>query len=226
MTSPTHLPAASLARYANSAGLGARTSRRPRAALLAICSVALFLIMGATPPLTNARSGFAGAAPFIAEHSSDELVRTSLVFRQPAGTISPPYNHRFQSNSRHDVHFRTTPSCNVGQSLSLDPVSAVVSPGALFLRLEMRDSGLVEPQLQFASSGTGATALMVCRGRCWDPHQGQFRYWNGQQNGCWIQVWRSWPDGCSHFQWYNSCNGYWDTHPNGAPKVYWSCCVH
>jgi hypothetical protein len=61
---------------------------------------------------------------------------------------------------------------------------------------------------------------------CLDPHPGQFQTWNGQQNGCWIQVWRRWADGCQHFQWFNSCNGYWDNHPNGAPRVYWTNCAH
>ncbi len=65
-----------------------------------------------------------------------------------------------------------------------------------------------------------------CSGRCVDPHPGPFQSWNGQQNGCWIQVWRKWPEGCQHYQWYNSCNGYWDSYPNGAPKVFWTCCVH
>ena len=65
-----------------------------------------------------------------------------------------------------------------------------------------------------------------CSGRCLDPHPGPFQSWNGEQNGCWIQVWRRWPEGCQHYQWYNSCNGYWDSYPNGAPKVNWTCCVH
>jgi len=73
---------------------------------------------------------------------------------------------------------------------------------------------------------TATTQAPSCRGRCLDPHPGQFRQWSGQQNGCWVQVWRGWPEGCQHYQWYNSCNGYWDSYPNGAPKVYWSCCVH
>jgi len=70
------------------------------------------------------------------------------------------------------------------------------------------------------------TQVPACKRRCQDPHPGQFKYWNGQQNGCWIQVWRAWPDGCQHFQWFNSCNNYWDSYPNGAPRVNWTCCVH
>ena len=76
-----------------------------------------------------------------------------------------------------------------------------------------------------APSSLTAT-VQTCGRRCLDPHPGAFRWWNGQANGCWIQVWRAWPEGCRHFQWYNSCNGVWDAHPNGAPKVYWDCCVH
>lgn len=73
-------------------------------------------------------------------------------------------------------------------------------------------------------------AAPPARGRevagCLDPHPGAFQSWNGQQNGCWIQIWRRWPEGCQHYQWFNSCNGYWDNHPNGAPRVYWTNCAH
>lgn len=57
-------------------------------------------------------------------------------------------------------------------------------------------------------------------GRCLNPHPGPFRYWNGAQNGCLIQVWRQWQDGCTHFQWFNTCNNFWD------PQIYWTYCVH
>ena len=75
-------------------------------------------------------------------------------------------------------------------------------------------------------SAFAAMQVPACKRRCQDPHPGQFRTWNGQQNGCWIQVWRGWPDGCQHYQWFNSCNGYWDINPNGSPRVFWTCCVH
>lgn len=65
-----------------------------------------------------------------------------------------------------------------------------------------------------------------CVGRCLNPHHGAFQAWNGEQRGCWIAVWRKWPEGCQHFQWFNSCNGYWDSDPTGAPRVNWTCCVH
>jgi hypothetical protein len=65
-----------------------------------------------------------------------------------------------------------------------------------------------------------------CNGRCLNPHPGEFKTWNGQVNGCQVQVWRQWPDGCLHAQWYDSCNGSWDTDPAGNPRVTWTCCVH
>lgn len=61
---------------------------------------------------------------------------------------------------------------------------------------------------------------------CGNSHSGQFQTWNGQKNGCWVEVWRRWPDGCEHYQWYNTCNGYWDNHPDGTPRVSWKNCVH
>lgn len=57
-------------------------------------------------------------------------------------------------------------------------------------------------------------------GRCWNPHPGPFRTWIGQQNGCFVQNWRQWQDGCTHFQWFNSCANQWD------PQIYWTYCVH
>lgn len=59
-----------------------------------------------------------------------------------------------------------------------------------------------------------------CGGRCLNPHPGPFKSWNGQVNGCFVQVWRQWPDGCTHYQWWNTCYNYWD------PQIWWTCCVH
>ena len=59
-----------------------------------------------------------------------------------------------------------------------------------------------------------------CAGRCLNPHPGPFQTWNGQVNGCFVQVWRRWADGCTHYQWWNSCYNYWD------PQIWWTCCVH
>jgi hypothetical protein len=59
-----------------------------------------------------------------------------------------------------------------------------------------------------------------CSGHCLEKHQGQPKITNGTVNGCWIQVIRTWDDGCSQYQWYDTCHSIWD------PKIYWSCCKH
>lgn len=86
--------------------------------------------------------------------------------------------------------------------------------------------GTDEPQLQPASFTESILASTEPAGRCVDPHPGPFKSWYGEKNGCWVAVWRQWPDGCTHYQWFNACNNYWDVYPNGAPKVYWTNCVH
>lgn len=63
-------------------------------------------------------------------------------------------------------------------------------------------------------------------GRCLDPHPGPWTEKPQPVNQCSVQVWRYFPDGCIHFQWFNPCTGTWDVWPNGAPHVYWTRCVH
>jgi hypothetical protein len=99
--------------------------------------------------------------------------------------------------------------------------------GASLLRDSAVDQDLMAAQMEPAAFKPGAESGPVApAGNCLNPHPGEFRWWNGQQNGCWIQVFRAWPDGCQHYQWFNSCNGYWDSLPNGAPQVYWTNCNH
>jgi len=65
-----------------------------------------------------------------------------------------------------------------------------------------------------------------CGGKCLNPHPYQFKSWYGQANGCWVQVWRQWTDGCTHYQSYDKCRNVWDLNPDKTPRVYWTCCVH
>lgn len=73
-----------------------------------------------------------------------------------------------------------------------------------------------------ASSGLGLqlVAPLEAAGRCLNPHPGEFKTWYGARNGCWVQVWRAWPDGCQHYQNFDACHGAWD-----APVI-WTSCVH
>jgi hypothetical protein len=54
---------------------------------------------------------------------------------------------------------------------------------------------------------------------CITPHPGKFTVRNVQQGACNVQVWRTFNDGCVHYQMYNACNGQWD------PKINWTACV-
>lgn len=61
---------------------------------------------------------------------------------------------------------------------------------------------------------------------CLNPHPGPFQTTYGRRDGCWIEVWRRWPDQCEHVQMFNACNGMWDSERNGAPRVRWTNCRH
>ena len=61
---------------------------------------------------------------------------------------------------------------------------------------------------------------------CLNPHPGTYTTSYGSRNGCWVQVWRQFADGCRHYQWFNSCANVWDVAANGAPSIYWAQCHH
>ena len=65
-----------------------------------------------------------------------------------------------------------------------------------------------------------------CSGRCLNPHRNQFKWWYGERKNCQVQVMRQWSDGCTHYQWFNTCNNKWDVDSRGAARVYWTCCTH
>src|SRR5271166_1050111 len=113
-----------------------------------------------------------------------------------AGDVSDSPTHRPSGNT-----FVSSPSV-FDPKLSIDP-----------------DQGFFVSALE--TSHDSAHLLRVQGpGRCWNPHPGPFRSWNGAQNGCLIQVWRQFQDGCTHFQWFNTCYNVWD------PQIYWTYCIH
>lgn len=64
---------------------------------------------------------------------------------------------------------------------------------------------------------------------CQDPHfvhPGPFVWVYGARQGEWIEVWRAWPDGCQHVQMQNTRTGWWDSNPDGSPRVRWTRCIH
>lgn len=66
----------------------------------------------------------------------------------------------------------------------------------------------------------------ACNRGCLNPHPGEFRWWYGRRIGDWIEVWRQWPEGCTHVQLFQPHRGLWDSNPDGTPRVRWTCCVH
>jgi hypothetical protein len=69
-------------------------------------------------------------------------------------------------------------------------------------------------------------AQPACNRGCLNPHPGTFSWRYGRQQGAWVEVWRTWPEGCQHVQMFNPQAGLWDTNPDGTPRVRWTCCVH
>jgi hypothetical protein len=63
-------------------------------------------------------------------------------------------------------------------------------------------------------------------GGCLNPHPGKYQSSDGQRKGCWLQVWRRWPDGCAHYQWFNTCASTWELDSRGRPAVHWTACRH
>lgn len=88
------------------------------------------------------------------------------------------------------------------------------------------DQDLLETQIEPASFAPGRVETTTASPLTCIKHDGEFRSSNGEKKGCWLQVWRLWPDGCQHYQWFNTCTGAWDSLPDGKPNLYWTKCVH
>lgn len=70
------------------------------------------------------------------------------------------------------------------------------------------------------SSGMAGVSTAEAAGQCLNPHPGKYGTWNGEVNGCWVQIWFKWEDSCTGYTWFNSCNGTRD------PNFYWTYCIH
>lgn len=76
------------------------------------------------------------------------------------------------------------------------------------------------------SPGLSGASAASPQAHCLNPHPGAFQSSYGQQNGCWVQVWRRFGDRCTHYQWFNTCGGNWDVNPDGSPRIFWTECYH
>jgi hypothetical protein len=110
----------------------------------------------------------------------------------------------------------------------LAPHAVSAERGALLAELELpgreqigSGQSLLRDHLELADLGTPRLMpVQAPAAHCMNPHRGQFQWWYGQVNGCFVQVWRKWPDGCTQFQWYNRCLNYFD------PSINWTACFH
>ncbi len=149
------------------------------------------------------------------KHISEQPIARIQVFSDPRGTL--------------EALFYASDGCLLVSRKSVlgNTVNFWVMDPARFSNTSPPPSGVISQNsgvdITFSSPAYAGEAL--CSGNCLNPHPGVFTWYVSEQNGCWMKVVRQWPDGCSHFQWFNSCSGTWDTNPNGTPKITWICCV-
>ena len=79
----------------------------------------------------------------------------------------------------------------------------------------------------FVNPGYGSVSFQILPalssptfGRCLNPHPYAYTTSYGARSGCWLAVYRTWKDGCQHYQWLNTCYGSWDS------TIHWTSCVH
>jgi hypothetical protein len=128
----------------------------------------------------------------------------------PAPPSPPPMPNNTGSLAQPRVENSQSPLLAELEMPALGQSSSKVGPSAYDLH----------DRLELASDATSPLLHPVQGGHCLAQHPGEFQWWYGQVNGCFVQVWRKWPDGCTHFQWYNRCYNYFD------PGITWTACVH
>ena len=180
--------------------------------------------LGVVVPLTVGAAMYQQVFP-----NSTELVTLREANEQLAADVAEYNNHIMEAAEREDVLFE-----DMRGRLAV----RAYSDGCLLIQRRnsnktatrlIRDIVTSRPaaaQSLFSPTGHFAVLEAAQPGRCLNPHPGEFRMSYGARDGCWIQVSRSWPDGCEHVQMLNTCNGWWDANPDGSPRVRWTRCVH
>ncbi len=196
----------------------------PRWAISAVSAVVVIgvvalLYLKVGMPIAEERAG--------QTHQQEEMAHYQKHFGEPRQHEIPVYDSPelgsltvgFYASDRCLVAIRKNPGAGAGAEYH-------------FIREAQYAGPAPGPLKRMSAGGTIAPAALVVAvpaqvRRCLNPHPGQFQSWTGpERNGCWVAVWRRWPDGCTHYQYFNSCNGAWDINPNGSPRVYWTNCVH
>ena len=173
--------------------------------LLALVAGAVVVYRQALPvDLVSLREANAQLAFEIREFGVHLTETPERMFADPDGQLS------VQIYSDHCVAIqRVTPrgkQTRLIPDLALQPATAVEIPH--------RQVGMLMPLVVDAA------------GRCLNPHPGPFETAYGERNGCLVQVWRAWKDGCQQWMWFDTCQRTWQTNPDGTPRVQWVKCYH
>jgi hypothetical protein len=110
---------------------------------------------------------------------------------------------------------------SLGPSLTVPSDPSVAAPP---VRLEQADPSAIgksstkTKETIRQQSRINRPRLLKVQAGCLNPHPWPFQSWWGPANGCFAPLYRKWNDGCTHYQFYNSCNGQWD------PRIFWTVC--
>jgi len=116
--------------------------------------------------------------------------------------------------------FETAVASLVGDDLTV----RVFADDCLIIGRKQTTRLLIAEQTHEAS--TGLVPVVYAEQGC--RHQGgQFTSAYGNRlDQCWVEVWRTFTDGCQHVQHLNTCSGAFESNPDGSPRVRWTRCNH
>ena len=139
-----------------------------------------------------------------ARHFSEPPEKSIELFKDARGEISIQY---FPSDK-----------CLLVRRVPPDPRAPILNQ---FIVDPAREASSPPPRFSAVRGELALEGTAWADGVCLNPHPGPFTQTLGQRSpdGCWVQVWRSWPDGCTHWQAFNSCNNTWG-------PINWTRCVH
>lgn len=186
-------------------------------ALVLIAAVALLLYRKtwadpeqAVVSLKEANKQLAAEVQEYSLHAMEEPEKHELFEEQDGRLILRVFKDHcvlIQRQSRRGVRTKLVVDLDRAASMTADRQSAPLTGWNLLPVLEARQ----DPR---------------CQRGCLNPHPGAFKWWYGQRKGEWVEVWRQWPERCTHFQLFHPRTGSWDSNPDGTARVTWRCCVH
>jgi hypothetical protein len=122
-----------------------------------------------------------------------------------ASSYSAPFH---VNGPRESFDFLPSPAASLAfYTARPQPHFSVVAPTAV-----------IQPLGLYSKSDVSEVHILPVQSGCLDPHPWPFESKWGTAQGCVVQFWRTWKDGCRHYQLYNTCTGKWDK------QIYWTQC--